>query len=365
MQGRLFTLMFVLISVMLTAQPTATRDWLGDPGDIIASVATTSIPEINPGGANAIWDFSELVNDTFPTVVQIYGNADTSQFADDFPGANMVLFSQFSDKDLGTVRSYAYFELTDDQYTEHGHAFNTNLGDIKEINDDLNTMMMFPFTYESEFEDSYSSIFDLGVATRFSEGRATVTADGYGSIALPGGTVFDNVLRIRTVADEVDSTDLGAGFMEKVISTRVTHFWLSGEHPGPLAVHEYTESYQIGIVPPLPPDTTATMYDTAFYYDPTAVSSSLRFYNPKAYGFAINPNPFTDQLALQFTLERQEDLVFELQTVAGQVVLQRELKGVAGENITAIEARGFEPGAYLAVLRGKQSAAIKMIIKKE
>jgi hypothetical protein len=170
---------------------------------------------------------------------------------------------------------------------------------------------------------------------------------------------------VKIVDESVDSTDLGLGIVEKVVSTSTSYFWYSSVHPGPLCIRESSEGMQIAIVEGLPNDTIAIDPDSTFSFDPTATTSSIEFYQADAFELRASPNPFSDRLDLTFTNDNAGRLEFELRNNLGQVVSQRVIDPINGQNSITIETGALPAGAYVAILKNKDEGSVIRILKTE
>jgi hypothetical protein len=270
-----------------------------------------------------------------------------------FPMSNLCLAQQ-------TFGIYGYLAINDSRLENYGSAFLTS----ETIYSDPETELVFPMTFEDTFDDTYISSFSQFGVTTYTNGTIRGEADGYGTLVLPNGT-FDEVIRVKIVDESVDSTDLGLGIVEKIISTSTSYFWYSSVHPGPLCIHEYSEGIQVAIVEGLPNDTIAIDPDTSFSFDPTATTSSVEFYQTDAFELIASPNPFSSNLDLTFTSERAGRLEFELRNNLGQVVIQRVIDSVIGQNSLNLDTGTLPAGAYVAILKSKDEGSVRRILKTE
>lgn len=349
------------------AQPTITRSWLGQPGEIITSRQAKEVPDVSPTGADVTWDFSQIEPaDTF-LIAQMFVDADTTKFKASFPSANNCLFATYDDPDVGDISFYDYSRATDNVWENIGSVLTTSQFLNLNTFSDPQTLVTFPFTYQSQASDDFKNVLDISsmgitIVETYGEGTVNVTADAWGTVMLPGGT-FDNCLRVRYETQEVDSTDLGLGIVEKAFSKSTSWVWISLSHPAPIANYEESESFVVALVQQLPPDTSETEFDTIFSWDQTAISSSTKYYQPEAFDFGISPNPFNSDLTLTFALDRPEEMRFEIQTVNGQVVYSQKLSGVTGSNTLNIRDVQIPAGTYIAALHSHSRAAVQKLVK--
>jgi hypothetical protein len=67
---------------------------------------------------------------------------------------------------------------------------------------------------------------------------------------------------------------------------------------------------------------------------------------------SIFPNPFTNQLAVEFDLETSEEVTVELVDIVGRILHSENLgKRTAGENKYFIETEKLAKGAYILKLQ--------------
>ena len=348
-----FTLAVALLCPMfLMAQPTITRDWIGTSGDEISVLFTVEVPDAGTVGADRSWDFSTVTPDTIRFDYQ-YVDADTTPFFDSYPTSN-------SCQSLSDFGFYQYYEIDDDAWEYLGNAFSS----ILQIFQDTKTILMFPMNFEDTFSDEFASTLSAFTVIKYGTGNINVTADAYGTVILPQGT-FDDVMRLQVIEESVDSTDLGSGIVEKIHTSSVSYVWLSRAHPGPLCTRSVTETYQVALVPPIDPDTLFMDPDSSFQYDPTATTSALPYFTTGAFNLKVTPNPFVNNLDLNFTVDNGQKLNFELQTINGQVVYTKNISAVPGQNNFNINVQWLPTGPYIAILKGADEGSVQQVVKIE
>lgn len=76
------------------------------------------------------------------------------------------------------------------------------------------------------------------------------------------------------------------------------------------------------------------------------------------------PNPFSDQMVLQFALRQPQPIRAEVTDLKGRVILRQDFDMVdAGIQHVHFSASSLQPGTYIAVLRGQHGAVSARIIK--
>lgn len=347
----------------LRAQPTITRSWLGQPGDIVASRDAAAIPDISPIGQDVTWDFSGIQ----PADTLIYGSmyveADTTAFFAQYPTANICLFAIEEDPEFGTAIAYQYAVASDERWEELGLAASAPfVGTVilEYSNPRLN--IPFPMTYQTQSTDDYSGTLDIIFGTSYISGSGSIVGDAWGTVILPNG-VFSGCLRVKYESMESDSSAIFD--ITKTVANTVQYLWIHPSHPAPLASYSETESYTITFLNGVPVDTTETEIEDSFSWDPTAISSSVKYFRPDAYALQMNPNPFGSTLNLNFTLEQPEELRFEIQTVSGQTVYHTRISGSTGQNVETLEPPDIPAGTYIAILYGEKHASAVKLVKAE
>ena len=333
-----------------SAQPIITQDWIGSPGDQIDADTVGQIPDPGPAGPDQFWDFSALPEDP-ATLPFSFLEPNQTPFFMDFPKSNLSI----SQSKLGI---YGYDEVNASTYDNWGSVGPSTMT----IYDDPITELTFPFTYEDSFDDDYSGIRTQNGVQTFITGKASVTADAYGTAEMPGGT-FDDVVRVKMILESEDSTDLGLGIVEKILQTTTVYLWYSADHPGPLCIHETIEGLQIAIVEELPNDTLAFGPTSVFVFDPLATSSATQFFSESNFDLTVSTNPFVSQLNFDFTVERSGSMQLEIQTITGQTVFEREILATAGANSITIPTSDIPSGSYLAVLKNEEAGALTKLVK--
>ena len=354
--------LLLLCSVCVFAQPTITADWAGSPGESIAQSESSVIPDVSAKGADAIWDFSGIVEVDSTRLPLLFVQADTTPFADEFPGANQCLYATESDPDVGMITAYQYSAANDTEWNILGSQASSSFGSISRKYSDPERVLKFPLTYEDSYSDLYAGETDLQVAKTQFGGLSIYEADAFGTVILPNGE-FENCLRVVRSNAQLDTTDLGLGIIEIVVSGSTTYTWYNPAYPGPLAIYEEFEFYTVAILDPLPPDTSSTVFDTTFIFDPTAVISQVEELDLEAFDMTSAPNPFTDEFVLTYDLENPEQVRIELYDMQGQQQYSQSVDAFQGKNTHSIDASGFPPGNYSLIVRGSDKFAVDQVVK--
>jgi len=227
------------------AQPTITSTSLS-PGDVyvFASVQINGFA-VPATGANKTWDYSAAV-DSGGYGIDSFRAVSSTPYASLYPAANIA--------ELATGGSYAYYQNSSSNFSTVGFILpgSDTAYYLKPLSN-----VHFPFTYGSAYTDStlYVSHYTGGVDSTKTIVKQHGT--GYGTLKLPGGHTYNNVLQMTT--QTIHFFDFG-GFLYTDTSTSViflqqgANFYLMSVslnaqggvddaqylHTGPIVTTDYT-----------------------------------------------------------------------------------------------------------------------------
>lgn len=345
------TSLCITVAVVLSAQPTITRDNLFRPGDEIFQVDVPIIPDPGPSGANVVWDFSAVQPDP-----EVYGQeavlADTTPYFNDYPQSNIALYTEA----LGT-QIYQYMLLDDNSFEQMGSVI---AGFQNEIYQDPATYLVFPFTYNSQWQDdfAFTSSFQINPTITTTEGSLETLVDAYGTLILPNAT-FTDVLRVRIVENSTDTTDFGLGIAEKNVNIDTSYHWISPSYYGPLCSRSklIQQHYAYLITPDTVIVDVETLNDASFVYDPMSGGSATQNIQPGKYALHVSPNPFEKTVNVSFTSSQPDEMQFLLQDLRGNLIYHETLNVQAGDNNVTVTLPDFPAGVYIAFLQSSSDGA--------
>lgn len=179
---KLFISLALISSAFASAQPVIVN------GDNIATTSYSYPVKVNLGysgsvavGANQTWDFSSETG-VSAGAITIYDPSTTP------------LGSNFLNSNFGflVVNMYSYLEITPTEMLEHAETI-TSMGDPYDYSLGSKKILQFPFSYGNSFTDSY--------ATSSMLHDVEVTYAGYGTLILPGGLTFENVVLVSEMSN--------------------------------------------------------------------------------------------------------------------------------------------------------------------
>lgn len=142
-----------------------------------------SIADIGIGGANQTWDFSSAPTTNVANLSVV--DVSSTPYSSSFPTSNWTF-------EIGPY--YSYFEVGSSEM--NNLAFNiTSVNGNGDYSSNPRKVLQFPFNYTDVFTDVFSE--------NGNTENLTVTYEGYGTLLMPGGFNYSNVIRVRE--DETSS----------------------------------------------------------------------------------------------------------------------------------------------------------------
>lgn len=181
-----FTLLSLSFAASAIAQPTLT--FSGNAPTPGTSYEWNFSEYIDPGsaGAGQVWNFSQLTSDSTGLVTLV--DPATTAYGSLFPTATVAEVS-----DGSTV----YFRVANNGVYLLGYEAE----DMPVVFSDEGRYLPYPCSHQSTWTDTYSATFEDEEMEVVMAGSIVGTADGYGTLILPNGTLT-NVLRVHWVQEE-------------------------------------------------------------------------------------------------------------------------------------------------------------------
>jgi len=251
------TIFSFFLLTTLAAQPVITSNDLFLTGSefIINEVEDVKF-DAGPAGPDQIWDFSAAVPDTTLQFTNRLVPAADVPLSSAFPEANYVWES------TNDSMAYSFLKITDSEVEFLGFGNE----DIYFVYDNPETNLVFPFTYQDQFTDTYRSEIEEEGASIITYGMLESTADAYGTIITPDGT-YENVLRVKTESTDYDTLS-AQGMTFSTISSATDYTWFSPSEHFLVANYFIERDTSFGI-----PSELAGFC----YYTPTGTVSSRAF----------------------------------------------------------------------------------------
>lgn len=186
--------------------PTITSSVLPKVGDMqVVYMADTTGVTPGPSGANQTWDFTNLRptanNDS--SVSTIVAPSSTP-YAADFPNATAAANS-------ASGQSTVFMDFSAGKSEMLGFVTSVQGQTIK--NKYSNSLIQYttPMAFNYTHNDNFAGQYQANGITIYSRGTVNVNADAYGTVLMPGGKTYNNVLRAHSFQRNIDSMNVGAG----------------------------------------------------------------------------------------------------------------------------------------------------------
>jgi hypothetical protein len=222
----LLTVIIFSAPLAVNAQPAISPEKYGMWNNSLYN--TAQYPEnIKPGnsGASVTWNFSNLTKDS-ETKHEILPPSSTT-YAATFPQANAV--RKTSDG------SMFFLNVQADKNEAVGYVFQSE-GLVIPYSDPM-LLLKRPLSYQDAYTDHFRSNYKYMGDSTTGGGTITVTADGYGTLMLPGKT-YTNVLRVHSVQESADTAQTSGVITQVRVET---YTWYDASHTFSLMELECTK----------------------------------------------------------------------------------------------------------------------------
>ncbi len=280
--------------------------------------ATYAAP--GPGGASQTWNFGSLGSNGSATTT--YVAPASTPHAALFPGSNLAI-------DAGGG-NYGYYSATSAGQDFHGLYSATLTTNITYQN--TQRTLSYPCSYNSTWNDPFSSSFTAMGFPSTRSGTITGTADGHGTLVMPYGTIT-NILRVRTVEDYTDNLGI-AGTVDYDFTTH--YYYKPGVRIPLLVIYDQTSTVA-GQAP--------TVTQGISWVDGASVGIQEALRN--TIGIDVFPNPARDQVTITFS-SAGGNLFLEMLDATGQLVRSERLSGQPmGIGRSDLDVSGLSAGLYM------------------
>lgn len=310
----------ILSLSVVVAQPSLTAGSANPvPGDVLTFTACDFV-EPGPAGANVTWDHSSLSVIGSNTITYITPAA--SGLGGTFPNATVA-------QDEGTG-NYLFYKADATGFADDGFV----VGGFTGTCTDPQTLLAYPMNFNGTFTDDMTCSVTDGSTTWARTSSITGTADAYGDIVLPFGTV-NNVLRVHTVQGMIDNQYTPPS----TVGTETYAWYRPGVHGSVFSV-TYINAVYFSF--PLK-DSSSTVIDGASIGLDELVRHDI--------GVELWPNPATDRVEVVYGLDAGHALSIDLLDVTGHVVrhVNRSTRA-AGVQREFLSIADLPSGAYLVRL---------------
>lgn len=294
-----FLLTGLVFSQLIQAQ-TLTKT-LNEPtaGDIHITAeydSTTAIPRNT--GSNQQWNFSSLLSNS-STQTTTFVAASSVPSSSTFPGATLA-----EDQGGGDYTFYKSTATPTAQFESLGYGSSASPAvNISFTNSAI--QYIWPVTYGNSYTDSFSGKL-TGAATGNLNGSFTTTASGSGTIVLPGGASYPNILQLKTTRKT--NASFSAPFPTSYTTTEIQYDYFEPSQKFPLlTVLVSMEDFGGSL------DTSITITGNKII----TVGITDRNFDAE---YAIYPNPAKDNFNLKLSNSSNQACSIEIYNSTGQLV---------------------------------------------
>lgn len=312
---KIYTILTVIIFTVTYsfAQPNITASNFNPVLGQAITYHTFTPTSLTPGssGANQNWNFASTPNSG--TVSFTYVTPASTPYGASFPSAN-----------LAANHNGAYeYQIANTNFLARAGAWASG---VTIPYSDAENLIAFPFTYNSTYTDNFAATFVSSGYTFNRSGSVNGTADGYGTLVLPWGTLT-NVLRIHTTENYQDVWAFGT-----INYSSDNYYWVKpGTHYFLYSLAALTAN-------------GSTSYGGS-YIDQTSVG--INQVDPGEVSLSIFPNPASENLSVHFNLRESVSVRISISNLLGQEVFSSEEGSIyAGNFEKAIDVSGLREGLY-------------------
>jgi len=311
----------LLIAGTLCAQPILNEE---NNAPVIGDSFSTSLVSWDgtapATGADQVWDYSAITAEGSAST-NYYIPSECAAYAD-FPEADMTSTSDDS--------NYAFTETSTDGIMNYGYFASS----VVMYYSNPEQQMAYPFAYGDAFTDDFHCTFESGT-TWERGGSTTVSAEGYGTLMLPDGTI-DDVLLVKMEQDYGDST----------MGTEVYHYYATiyqffreGVHHPVLSFTEFTI------------EGSPTSYSGQYMADPTLTASF-----EERFSVSVYPNPTQNFVFVQCDQPSTVESI-SIRSITGQKMYHNTAF------IDQIDVAAWENGVYFMEITTAEGKLTKKLIK--
>ncbi|MCQ2192956.1 MAG: T9SS type A sorting domain-containing protein [Paludibacteraceae bacterium] len=316
-------------------------------GDVRAMKQIEYQPQGN-GGANQVWDFSAAKELKGMTIAQAE-NVATQIGNVDLSSRNTLLAV-----DEGGEKT-TYFEITNNEKRYWG----LSSGLVKIEFEQPIVDMKFPMAYQDVISGAMVGTYTTGSTVEPITGSYTSEADAWGSLSLPDGSVYNNVLRVKLTKNYQQV----AGSLTYTIQTTRYQYYAEGvRYPVLITLENNVKSDC---------NCTCGNYTTeTAYYLPGAQNEVKQLINGNSVAdndvkIGVYPNPFREQLNANVNIANAAEADIDIIDAAGRKIKDFGTYNLAeGDNNITLETADIIPGQYVVRVSVDGVNYSKNVIKK-
>lgn len=299
---------------------------------------------VEPGvaGNNVVWDFSML-----EMTGSFVGNIDepvTARNSESFTKSNSVL------EEFG---NYFFFDVNKQGIKNYGYASGSGTTTIEYTKPFVK--MKYPFRFGNSFDGDFGGVYKVnGEEQGTIEGKYSVTADGAGTLILPGGVSYSGALRVKEVKSYAHHMKNYSYEIEVE-----TYRWYVNEHRFPILV--LIKSTYIN-------NNNRSSCGTQAAYNPVIINkiNELAQTDGKAFAVSVYPNPYVGQVNIKFDVEEDAFVNVSVYGTNGKAVAvlanQKEKSGTKEYKFSA-KQYGIGSGSYVIKVTVGENTVLEKVLE--
>ena len=340
------SLLFLLgCSLTMVAQPTL------DSANFIPSIGNSQVyfiadsnAVVDPTvGASVTWDYTQLKGYGTQTTLYTIDPATTNYGPSNFPNSN------YSDTTLSNGTNVSYYLGSNADVRSLGYILETGLGDaIISYSIDDEVIMQFPFTYNDNISDTYSGALIISGNPNALSGNVTVQADGHGTLQMPFGQNFTNVLRVKRVESATATTPLGT------VNINGTMYSYYDPATSKLPILSFVQTNVTGAI-----TLSFNTVQSQVALNPGASINEFK----NDLGVEVYPNPASNNATVSLKLDDNDEVNIKLINELGQDVKTVFAGSLLKGNIKMdVPLNGLDKGIYFVKISTKNSENVQKLI---
>ncbi len=339
---KIYLLVFSLtLAFTSQAQFTVTAAFNAVPGDVdnYYKIDTTGVAFGSPG-TGQVWNYTTLNVSASPTLVaETYTTVGSTPAGASFPAANLASSS------TDNPGQFSYYNASTVKYDFIGATVNPTLNVVYS---NPETFYTIPFTYGSSSVDNFAGMLSTGTFTLNRTGTITTTGDGMGTLNLPSGISYSNVLKIKITQTVID-VYMPTG-SQTITST--SNVWINAASKFSILT--------VGM--------NTTTSGTVTTKDKNVQLNKIAYVGLNEIAlsdnnFSIYPNPANSQTNVNFVANTNDAYKAIIVNALGQEVKSINFTNInIGSNSQAIDLSGLNTGLYFIKLSSKNTEGIQKIM---
>lgn len=287
-------------------------------------------------GVAQIWDYSGLAPSS-SRVTQTYTTVASTPSASSFPAANIASETNMP------AGNFHYYYISATERSLVGRIFNSS---NRRVNTTPVAFSVLPFSYgSSSVSNNFTGSFISSSAIQYS-GVMTINAAGTGTLTLPGGQIYSNVLKIETI-ETYTLNNLN------VVSTTTVCEWYSAASKFPL----------LQVLSSMDDNGSGGTFANKEVRMNVGIDVGLHEPAHTKAEFSIYPNPSQTEVFVDFETSSEKSYTLDIVDVCGSIVKQVPFTFLKnGIQHNRVDLSGLSAGTYVVKLRGDGKEGVRKLV---